>query len=328
MMNELINRILKEGNLDRETLQHKIKEKVEEYSGLVSEEGALYLIAKELGLEFSEKIDKKELKIENIVPGMWKVDFKGKVMKISEKNKFKREDGSEGVVQSLLLGDETGVIRVVLWNEQTEIADKIEVGDVIEIKGASSRESIFNFCEVHLNRHSIVRKINDEINVNVEKINMFSYEKLRINEISHENALVEFEGILFNLREGTHVYHSCPECGGKIRYDSEKYFCEVHGEVHPVKNIFFSGLIDDGFGCIRAVFFRESAKKLLNVSDEDVEKMSEDEINERLKKLSGINVRVKGRVSKNEFLNTLEVIVNDVSEINVKEKLKEWVEVE
>ncbi|MDD1664333.1 MAG: OB-fold nucleic acid binding domain-containing protein, partial [Methanomicrobiales archaeon] len=46
---------------------------------------------------------------------------------------FQKSDGSTGQVADILLGDETGQARVVLWDEKAQAAGEVEVGEVLEV---------------------------------------------------------------------------------------------------------------------------------------------------------------------------------------------------
>ncbi|NYT17454.1 MAG: nucleic acid-binding protein, partial [Methanomicrobiales archaeon] len=48
---------------------------------------------------------------------------------------FTRKDGEKGWVADLILGDETGQVRAVLWDEKAAAVAEIEPGDVLEIIG-------------------------------------------------------------------------------------------------------------------------------------------------------------------------------------------------
>ncbi|MFB6216603.1 MAG: replication factor A, partial [Candidatus Aenigmatarchaeota archaeon] len=121
----------------------ELVERISEESGEPEEEireGAAHLVAREKGIELAEVGD-KELKAENIVPGMNQVDLKCKVMDISEINTFENSDGEEGKVRNVLLGDTTGTVRMTLWNDQVDLGEELEEGENIHIKGAYSREN-------------------------------------------------------------------------------------------------------------------------------------------------------------------------------------------
>ncbi|MEM5882882.1 MAG: DUF2240 family protein, partial [Candidatus Aenigmatarchaeota archaeon] len=98
---KILEEIIKRSNISREEIEKMIFSKQEELSGLISREGAAYLVARELGIELEPR--KRRLEIKNIVAGMRNVNIIGRVFKVSEIIKFKRADGNEGKVASIFL---------------------------------------------------------------------------------------------------------------------------------------------------------------------------------------------------------------------------------
>jgi replication factor A1 len=93
--------------------------------------------------ESEEKIEvtKKVQQIKDIKDGMVDLNFTGKILEISEVRTFQRKDGTAGKVGNLLLGDSTGEIRVILWDEKTDIFTGIECGETIDIINGYAREN-------------------------------------------------------------------------------------------------------------------------------------------------------------------------------------------
>ena len=63
------------------------------------------------------------------------VTLVGVVSKVYDKITFVRDDGSTGQVKSLEIEDNTGTIRVTLWNDDTRI--EMKKGDIIKIIGGN-----------------------------------------------------------------------------------------------------------------------------------------------------------------------------------------------
>ena len=76
----IISKIKEKTKLTDAQLQTKVKDKLDQLSGLISEEGALHIIANELGVKILE--DPGKLQIKNVLAGMRNVEITGKVMKI------------------------------------------------------------------------------------------------------------------------------------------------------------------------------------------------------------------------------------------------------
>ncbi|MBI2666430.1 hypothetical protein HYX13_02345, partial [Candidatus Woesearchaeota archaeon] len=144
------DKILRSGKITEEQFVVRVKEKINELSGLITEEGAAHIIANELGVELVSQSEK--LKVKEIYPGMKDVSTAGKVLKLYEERKFQKGE-KEGKLRSFLLGDETETVRVVLWNDQVHLLENVQENDVVLLKHAYAKEST-NGKELHLGERS------------------------------------------------------------------------------------------------------------------------------------------------------------------------------
>lgn len=78
--------------------------------------------------------------IEEVEAGMEAVGIRGVVLATQRVNTFERDDGSEGQVANLVVGDETDWIRVALWDDRAELVEEVARGDVVAIRGGYARE--------------------------------------------------------------------------------------------------------------------------------------------------------------------------------------------
>lgn len=85
----------------------------------------------------------KPLKVNEIKPGMNGLNIAGKIIDVGNVRTFKRKDGTSGKVSNLTIGDETGKIRVTLWDSKAENIG-FKAGDTVEIMNAYSRENTFS----------------------------------------------------------------------------------------------------------------------------------------------------------------------------------------
>ena len=92
--------------------------------------------------EFTHKIDGLEANLNDI-------DILGVVERVYPISTFQRKDGSEGKRASLIVRDDTGSTRVVLWDKNADIIDQIAVGTILRLEGAYTKEGLKNQIEVH-----------------------------------------------------------------------------------------------------------------------------------------------------------------------------------
>ncbi|MFB6193207.1 MAG: OB-fold nucleic acid binding domain-containing protein [Candidatus Nanohaloarchaea archaeon] len=325
---DIIEKIVEETELDREETEEKVEAKMDEFEGLVSEEGAVHLVAKEHGVNVGQEMS-EDLKIENIVPDMRKVNFKARVVNISDMNTFERDDEEEdGRVQNVVLGDDTGTIRMTLWDEQTDIADKISEGDPIEITGAYTMEDDRGNAEIRLGDSAKVAMADEEDVPEVETGGAET-EEASIREVNSENSSYRISGMLMAVYTNNPFYRVDPETGDTVRENDEGEYETDDGEVveNPGHRLALSGVLDDGTGNIRVVFFGEQARKVLEI-DEETEKEGDIEtVEEAGEEAVGKELEVEGRTRYNDYFGRIELLANSLEQIETGKQLEELLDV-
>ncbi|MFB6208846.1 MAG: DUF2240 family protein [Candidatus Nanohaloarchaea archaeon] len=323
---QIIEKIVEETELEEEEVEEKVEEKMEEFEGLVSEEGAVHLVAKEAGVQLAET-SSQDLKVDNIVPEMRKVNIKARIVDISDVNTFERDDGDEGKVQNIVLGDDTGTIRLTLWDEQTEIAEKVEEGDAISISGAYSVEDNQGRAELRLGDSAQVKMAEEDEVPEVESSGSMDTTEADIREVRSENASYEVEGMIVDVYTSNPFYSTCPECGSTVREnDDGEFVCEEDGEVEPDKALAVSAVIDDGTDNIRTVFFRDRARDLLGVEEKQEKEGDKEAVEKGAEETIGKKLRLEGRTRYNDYFGTLEILANGFEEIDTVDQIKEMLE--
>ena len=102
--------------------------------------------------------DNKTL-INDITPSLSNIYISGKVEKINDVRDFMRKDGSHGRVGSFSISDETGTIKIVLWDNNCSLLSQnnITVGKRVKIVNAYSKINSFygkNDLEIHFGKFS------------------------------------------------------------------------------------------------------------------------------------------------------------------------------
>src|SRR3989344_2173881 len=94
----------------------------------------------------------KELKINKLIPGMSSVSLIGKIINIYEIKEYSK-DNKKGKIGNLILGDETGVIRLVLWDtKHISLLEKNEIAlnSVLSIKNGYVKQGLNGLKELHI----------------------------------------------------------------------------------------------------------------------------------------------------------------------------------
>ncbi len=299
----ILEKISKSAGIEKEELETRVEAKRTKLSGLISKEGAAQVIAAELGISF----DNEQLKIEELLPGMRKVNLVCKVINMSPVRTFTTKKGEEGKVVNLFVADDTSNMRIVLWDtNHVGLVEKGEIkeGSVIEVANGTMREG-----ELHLGSFSEVKQSSKSFdNVNTEKVvKEKTIASFNVSENIGARAFIVqmFEPRFFNV---------CPECKKKATAEGESFTCAEHGTVVPEKRAIMNLIIDDGTESIRAVFFHETINGLGLTDLENVEKMTEQK-----QTLLGKEMFFSGNVRMNTYFNNPELIVNEVKEVNLDE---------
>jgi len=135
------------GKISRETgksdneIRELIDAKKTKFSGLLTDSGAAFMVAKELGIEVEmrkKEEHKKENKIANLKDGNKNLELTVRVLHVHAPREYEK-NGKKGVYTRLLVGDETGEITLTLWNDEAKKIDKakIERGAILKLEGAS-----------------------------------------------------------------------------------------------------------------------------------------------------------------------------------------------
>ncbi|WP_257627886.1 single-stranded DNA binding protein [Haloplanus salinarum] len=101
-------------------------------------------------------------RIEDLSLGLSDVNLRGRVLATDSVRTFDRDDGSEGRVANLTLGDETGRIRVTLWDERADRATELDAGTSVEVVDGYVRERDGDL-ELHVGSRGAVEEIDESI---------------------------------------------------------------------------------------------------------------------------------------------------------------------
>jgi replication factor A1 len=119
------------------------------------------------GIEHIEKemnVNIKPQKINEIKAGMNGLTVLGKVLDLGKVRTFSRKDGSSGKVANITIGDDTGKIRVTLWDAKAENPG-VKVGEIVEVMNAYARENTFsNSVELQLASGGGLAKSSAQVN--------------------------------------------------------------------------------------------------------------------------------------------------------------------
>ncbi len=300
---KILEKISRISKLEKEELERRVEAKRAKLAGLISKEGAAQVIAAELGISF----DNEKLKIDELLPGMRKVNVIGKIIGLSPVRTFITKKGDSGKVANLIIADETSNVKAVLWDtNHIGLIEKGEVkeGKVVEISNASMRDN-----EIHLGSFSELKLIDEVLN-DVKTERVIKEKNIADFRVGDGSGVRAFIVQIFEPR----FFYVCPECKKKPTTEGESFVCAEHGKVAPEKRALLNLVLDDGTESIRSVLFHEALSALGITELENPDAWAQQK-----QDFLGKEMIFLGDVRNNKFFNNPEFIINGVKEINLDE---------
>ncbi|TQQ81956.1 single-stranded DNA binding protein [Halonotius roseus] len=173
-------------------------------------------------------------RVEDLSMGLSDVNLKGTILDVGSVRTFDRDDGSEGQVSNLSVGDPTGRIRVTLWDEQAPLVSEFTDGQSVEIVDGYVKERDGSL-ELHVGSRGAVETIDEDIEYIPETTDIESVEIGQTVDIA----------------------------GGVIETDSKRTFDRDDGSEGQVRNI----RLRDETGDMRVALWGEKADKDIELAD-------------------------------------------------------------
>lgn len=186
-MEYVIDQIAKKANISKKEIQERVKNYINEMDGMISQEGALSFLIKELKVTIDpEPVSRSgaEVTIRELIADTPVISVVGKVTNIFPIRTFTRKNGTEGKVVNIIIADKTGEIRAALWDADAEKVERKEIkcDQIIEIQFAYVKKGYQGGLEIALGRKGKVN-LNPK-NVNPSDFPSTSKKYLKIAEIT------------------------------------------------------------------------------------------------------------------------------------------------
>jgi ssDNA-binding replication factor A large subunit len=309
---DAVRKINEDTGLSIGEIQARIEAKLQQLSGLISKDGAAHILANELGVQLTrQNAPGEQLKISDITLQSRNITVAGRVVRKYDAKEFNK-NGRVGRVASLLLGDETGVTRLVFWNDQVDVFTELNEGDILVVKNPFVKQSYQqDRLELQLNTQSA-------LTVNPEGVAVAQREFARqerpaaqqryIKDLGNDEENVELIATVVQVYD-PRFFDACPKCNRKLVGANQ---CAEHGEVVPVMNFSMSAFLDDGTGNIRTSFWKQQALKLTGKTEHEFTQYREDptKFEDVKNDLLGEFVKVVGKVKRNDTFDRLEFTAN------------------
>ena len=164
-------------------------------------------------------MDEKEItKISEINADSGNVNLVAKVISALNVKEFNRNDGTIGRVVNLTVADETGTVRVTLWDDKTDLIknEDIKVEQTVQINGYVKNG--YSGLEVNVGKNGVIAESNETLDAVASTMKIEDI-KNGMGDINLLGKIIEMSDIkTFSKKDGT----SGSVCNITIRDDTDK----------------------------------------------------------------------------------------------------------
>lgn len=257
--------------------------------------------------------------LQNIKKLKDEVGVKGRVINLNEINEFQRANGTIGMVRSIELADDSGVVRASFWDEKAEMG--LNKGDAIWIKNATPKfrnDSV----ELSVGRSTMVLKPKEEDMVSIpslDEIEESIYKSRTIEEIEEEDKNIKVSGEITEAYGDRILYEMCPNCNKRVEYVDDAFICDFCGEEIQQPNylMIIPCVIEDDTGTVRTTFFRKLAEEIIGMTTDEANEVimktaDEGSLAEKVEDMIGSNITLIADASFDEYNEEIRLIAKKI----------------
>ena len=159
--------------ISTDQILNRLGKEKQKTGGFISDETLLSMIAAEFGCMIStDKNLMPSLSLADLIPGLNDVTAVGRVLAIFSPKAF--EGTRKGKFASLLIADESSILRVVLWNDKVSLLESSEmnIGQVVRFSHGYTRENLGGKVELNVGEKC-------EIEINPKDVKVKNYPGIR-----------------------------------------------------------------------------------------------------------------------------------------------------
>lgn len=182
-----------------ETTLEQLKELIEEKkrrigAGYLTDQGALFLVAADLGISF-ENTPQSQVGIKDLYVGARDINLSVRILSIYPIRKYTRKDSEDQIEnRTLTVFDQDGGIRVKLWNKLAHGPDELRLkpGDLVRITNGYVKSGLDGKPVVNLGESSNIELESE----NRESIPDLESIKLDVDKVTTEQEHIVIDGVI------------------------------------------------------------------------------------------------------------------------------------
>lgn len=184
----LIEEIIKKNpQLSQSQIEENFKAEKIRTNGLLSDETLLRLIAAKFGIQIHQNHIHSNgiLQTSRLVTGLNDVTVQGLLIAIFPTKTFQGIEKS-GKFATMILMDNEGILRVVLWDSKAELVEcgKLKAGQIVRLIHGYTKQDRNGKPELHLGSKSQIEIDQENKNINCQSIEKFATKIINLNSNS------------------------------------------------------------------------------------------------------------------------------------------------
>ena len=164
----LLNKLLEQKpELSKKDIEELIRRKKEKIgAGYLTDQGALFLIASDLGVPLNEPL-KVEMGLKNLYVGAREITLESRVMNVYPVKQFSRKDGSQFLLRTMTVYDGDSRAKVKLWDEKANLPgiENLKPGDLVKIIKAYVKSDMKGNPIINVGSGSTIEANNDKSDI-------------------------------------------------------------------------------------------------------------------------------------------------------------------
>jgi replication factor A1 len=116
---EIVEKIANSSGMGRGEVEGLVGEKLQRFSGLLTDSGAALMVAKELGVDLQLSRQLQYVAIKDLQDGMQNIDVLARVVNVLSPKSFER-NGRKGTLCTMIIADKSGETRLTLWHNDVK----------------------------------------------------------------------------------------------------------------------------------------------------------------------------------------------------------------
>lgn len=177
----LLDKLLEQKpELLRSDIEERVKQKKDKIgAGYLTDQGALFLIASDLGVSLSEPL-KVEMSLKDLFVGAKEISLESRVLSLAPAKQYTRKDGSPFLLRTMTVYDNDSTASVKLWDEKASLPEieDLKPGDLIKIIKAYVKSDLNGKPTINIGSGSHIEPSHnesdipsiDDITVDVSKV--------------------------------------------------------------------------------------------------------------------------------------------------------------